>query len=75
MIRNGTHSCAVCHIDGNRDELAWSDTKPCLVLEYTDSLSAPNWLPVTASRFTSGGFVLVPDAGAGLQRFYRSRQP
>jgi len=37
--------------------------------------SPPNWQPVTAPRSTGGSFVLVPDASAGVQRFYRLREP
>ncbi|MEO7319373.1 MAG: hypothetical protein ABIZ56_10330, partial [Chthoniobacteraceae bacterium] len=56
-------------------QLAWSAAKPALVLEFTDTLSPPNWQPVTAPRTTGGGSVLVPDPGAGVQRFYRLREP
>ena len=56
-------------------QLAWSAAKPALVLEFTDTLSPANWQPVTAPRATGGGFVVVPDAGAGTQRFYRLREP
>ena len=56
-------------------QLQWSVAKPALVLEATDTLTPPNWQPVTAPRSTGGGFVLVPDAAAGAQRFYRLREP
>ena len=56
-------------------QLAWPAAKPALVLEFTDSLTPPNWQPITAPRSISGGAVLVPDASAGAQRFYRLREP
>ena len=56
-------------------QLAWSSVKPALVLEFSDTLSPPNWQPITAPRTTGGGSVLVPDAGTSAQRFYRLREP
>ena len=56
-------------------QLAWPAAKPALVLEFTDTLTPPNWQPVTAPRSIGGGSVLVPDTTAGAQRFYRLREP
>ena len=62
---------------GETSSIPWADlaAKPALVLEFTDSLTPPNWQPITAPRSISGGAVLVPDASAGAQRFYRLREP
>ncbi len=56
-------------------QLAWPVGSAGLVLEFTDSLDPANWEPVTQPRSFSGGSILVPDATAGQQRFYRLRRP
>jgi hypothetical protein len=54
---------------------AWSALDPQLVLEWTDSLTAPDWRPVLEPRATAAGQVSVADPTAGARRFYRLRQP
>jgi YVTN family beta-propeller protein len=54
---------------------AWSALDPHLVLEWTDSLVAPDWQPVLEPRTTAAGQVNVADPTAGARRFYRLRRP
>ena len=56
-------------------QLAWPAAQSSLVLEFTDSLSSPNWQPVTDPRVIAGPSVLVQDPAGGLQRYYRLRVP
>ncbi len=76
-IRDGDETLASLAITfaSSSPQLAWSATQPALVLEYTDTLNPSNWQPVTAPRSINGGFVIVPDASAAVQRFYHLRQP
>jgi hypothetical protein len=55
--------------------LAWPAAGAGHVLEFTTSLSLPNWQPVTEPRGTSGSSINVADPAAGTQRFYRLRRP
>ena len=56
-------------------QLAWSAANSALVLEFTDTLSPPNWQPVTKPRAIAGPSVLVQDPTANPQRYYRLRVP
>ena len=62
-------------LPSNTPQLAWPAARPGLVLEFTDTLSPPNWQPVTNPRSTAGPSVIVQDPAAGAQRFYRLRVP
>ncbi len=56
-------------------QLTWPAAQSSLVLEFTDTLSPPNWQPVTNPRATAGPNVLVQDPTANPQRYYRLRVP
>ena len=56
-------------------QLAWPAAQSSLVLEYTDTLTPPNWQPITNPRTLAGPSVLVQDPAGGLQRYYRLRVP
>ena len=56
-------------------QLAWPAAQSALVLEFTDTLSPPNWQPVTNPRAIAGPSVLVQDPTANPQRYYRLRVP
>ena len=56
-------------------QLAWPVAGAAHVLEFTDTLSPPNWQPITEPRGTAGLNINVPDPTAGARRFYRLRRP
>ena len=56
-------------------QLAWPLAEAALVLEYSDTLTSPNWQPVTQPRASSGASVNVLDPTIGPQRYYRLRKP
>jgi uncharacterized repeat protein (TIGR01451 family) len=59
----------------NRVVLAWPEAASSFVLEGTGSLAPANWLPVTADRTASGGYIFVTLDPAGPMRFFRLRSP
>ena len=59
----------------NTPQLAWPVAEATLVLESSDSLSPPDWRPVTEPRTVSGPSVNVLDPAIPAQRFYRLRKP
>ena len=60
---------------GAAPRLAWPAVNAALLLEFSDSLDSPAWLPVTEPRAISGGSLWVLDPSAGIRRFYRLRRP
>ena len=59
----------------NAPQLAWPIADAALVLEYSDSLTSPNWKPVTEPRAPAGGSISVLDPTPNPQRYYRLRKP
>ena len=62
-------------LPSNAPQLAWPIADAALVLEYSDSLTSPNWQPVTQPRASSGASVNVLDPTTGPQRYYRLSKP
>jgi hypothetical protein len=60
---------------GAHPELSWPSAQSSLVLEFTDSMTAPDWQPVTDVRTVASSQVVVQDGSAGPRRFYRLRKP
>ena len=56
-------------------QLTWPVANAGLVLEYTDSLTSPDWHPVTEARASAGASLNVIDATVNTQRYYRLRKP
>jgi hypothetical protein len=60
---------------GNSLVITWTST-PGAVLQFTPSLSSPNWQTVTATPTTSNGVttqVIVPVAQTGFYRLFKSQ--
>jgi len=55
--------------------LAWPEAASSFLLEGTGSLAPANWLPVTAERTTSGGYIYVTVNPVGPMQFFRLRSP
>ena len=55
--------------------LAWPEVASSFVLEGTGSLPPTSWVPVTAARTISGGYIFVTVDPAGPMRFFRLRSP
>ena len=62
-------------LSGNAAQLTWPAADAALVLEFTDTLSPPNWQPITEPRTIAGASASALDPAAGPQRFYRLRRP
>lgn len=60
---------------GGGARIAWPSTHAALVLECTESLETPVWIPVTAPRALSGGEIVVQHDPGPARRYYRLRQP
>ena len=56
-------------------QLTWPLPDAALVLEASDSVTSPNWQPVTEPRVPAAGSVSVVDPAPSPQRYYRLRKP
>jgi uncharacterized repeat protein (TIGR01451 family) len=61
--------------DGNSVILSWPAPAANFVLESTATLSAPNWVPVSAAQIVVGAQVQVTETALSGSRFYRLREP
>lgn len=61
-------------MSGGVPRLMWVEGMGDCIVEFTDSLTPPDWQPLSAPPTSDGGVAKVSDTGANGSRFYRLRR-